>query len=70
MAQRQSSRQSNLRQPRARPGILEVTLEEVSDQATGERLHRAYEFILLIAEQAKQDRCTKATEMEGAVDDG
>lgn len=58
MAQRQSSRQSNLRRPRARPGILEVTFEEVSDQAAGERLRRAYELILLAGERSTKEACT------------
>jgi len=70
MAQRESSRQSNLRQTRARPSILEVNLEEVNDQAAGERLRRAYELILLVTEQAKPDRCTEATESQGEGSDG
>jgi hypothetical protein len=70
MVQSQSSNRFDIKRRRRCPANLDVTVEEVADQAARERLRRAYEFILLVAEQANQDRCTEATESQGEEDDG
>jgi hypothetical protein len=62
MAQLQSSRQSNVRRRRVRSGVVEVTLEEASDQGAGERLRRAYEMILLAGERHEKEARTMSAD--------
>lgn len=69
MAQLPSSYCSNGRRRRRCPANLDVTVEEVADQAGRERLRRAYEFILLVADQAELDRRIKAAKPQEE-DDG
>jgi hypothetical protein len=70
MAQRQSSNQSNLRRPGARPGILDITLEEISDQAAGERLRSAYELILFAEERSTKEAYTGSDDAQEELQKG
>jgi hypothetical protein len=63
-----SDRKTGRKCQRGKPREIEVVSATAFDAQ--DRLHRAYEFILLIAEQANQDRCAKATESQGEVSDG
>ena len=68
-AQRRSSCRSSVRPPAARPGIVQVILEQASAPDAAERLRRAYEMILLAGGEGDEEVRTGSSDAQKGLED-